>query len=437
MKSIHLAALACFILSTEVLARPILSDSQKSYASVCLENMEPVERLIGICETALGSAPELNSDYRKMQVVLAGAYDDAGEADVAIGILDDVLASNPSHGGALNMLGWVYWGMSEYDRSIDAFERSLDTGAVAQSFAGLASSIRMQGDVDEDEYLSLIDAALAMSPEYTWAYRDKAWFFIDSGRPKEAERILKKALQYGKDDPWTLYALGVAFLNQGASAAAVARLDKAIATGAAPTAAYAYRAEANFYLENYRRAMVDGERVVQDWPDAPDGYVWKARSLSALGLRPAGLTVLRAYLSVTHDDYAAYWLADLLYYGDDEAEAIRVLQTNFDIGQSDYSSHEFMAMMMLEERDFDAARTHIDAALALDPDAAFPRFYTSLIHVAEGHYDEAEIMFLEALREGLPRHRIGYFIGELTEQGELARAVDFRTKTNLVSADGD
>ncbi len=437
MRLMILAVFACLYLPGAVAARPILKDSQKSYALVCLEDTETPQRLVGICETALAELMQLNRDYRNMQVVLAGAYADLGQSDVAINILEKVLSDDKTHNGALNTLGWVYWDTSDYDASIDAFQSALDVGALAESFAGLASSSRYKGEIEEEDYLTLIDTAIAMSPEYVWAYRDKAWYFIETGRPKKAEKILKVALQYDKEDPWTLYALGVAFYDQNASAAAAARLNKAIETQQAPTNAYLYRAKANFDLENYRRALLDAEHVVQDWPASPEGYVWKARSLSALGMRPAGQTVLRDYLEESYDSYAVYWLAELLYYGGEEVEAIRVLQSNFDQGDADYYDHEFMAMMMLEVQDFDAARTHIDAALKLDPGAQFPRFYTSLIHVAEGRFDEAEALFLDALRGGLPRHRIGYFIGALTEEGELQRAVEFRTKTNLVSAEAD
>ncbi|MBY5933801.1 hypothetical protein KUV51_12390 [Tateyamaria omphalii] len=180
--------------------------------------------------------------------------------------------------------------------------------------------------------------------------------------------------------------------------------------------------------------MVDAERVVQDWPDTSHGYVWKARALSALGLRYAGQTVLREFLAKGHDDVAVYWLADLLFYGDEDEEAVRVLQANFENGDADYYDHEFMAMMMLDADDFATAHTHIDAALALDPEAVYPIFYRSLILVAEGEYDTAEGKFLDALRGGLPRHRIAFFIGALTEQRQMERAVEFRTKANLVSA---
>ena len=435
MKQLFFCAVASLLLCQPGLARPILSDSQKSYAAVCLDENEAAERLIAICETALTSAAEATSDTRNIQVVLARAYDNTSQHDKAREIAQDVLDHDPVHTGALNVLGWAEWALSDYAAAQDAFQRALDNGASAQSFAGLASSGRYMGTLAEDEYLTLIDTALAISPDYAWAYREKAWFYIDTNRPAEAEPILERALQFDDEDPWTLYALGVAFYDQDRSAAAVARLNRAIDTGYAPVSAYLYRAKANFDLENYRRVLIDAEYVVQDWPENSEGYVWKARALSALGMRPAGQTVLRDYLADTHDDFAAYWLADLLYYGDEEAEAMRVMRTVFDKGEPDYYSHEFMAMMLLENDEFDAARKHIDAALSHDPSAAFPVFYTSLIHVAEGRYDMAEDVFLDALRGGLPRHRISYFIGALTEKGELKRAVAFRTRTNQVTAD--
>ena len=434
MKHLLLCTTATLLMSLSVDARPILSDSQKSYAAVCLDESEPPDRLIAICETALAGISDANLDTRNLQVALARAYDNAGQHGNAKQVAQDVLAQDPAHGGALNVLGWAEWALSDYAAATDAFQKALDSGASAQSFAGLASSGRYRGDMEEQEYLTLIDTALAISPDYVWAYREKAWFYIDTQRPEEAERILEHALQYDEEDPWTLYALGVAFYDQGRSGAANARLNRAIATGYAPTSAYLYRARANFDLENFRRVLIDAERVVQDWPDSSDGYVWKARALSALGLRPAGQTVLRDFLDASHDDFAAYWLSDLLYYGGEEAEAMRVLTTVFEQGNPDYYSHEFMAMMLIEAEDFAAAQTHIDGALSYDPTSAYPVFYTALIHLGEGRFDEAEDVFLDALRGGLPRHRISYFIGALTEQGELERAVAFRTRANTVSA---
>ncbi|MBY5933800.1 tetratricopeptide repeat protein [Tateyamaria omphalii] len=211
MKSLFLGTLlANLFLFQTALARPILSDSQKSYAAVCLEEDESPDRLIAICETALARASVLNADTRDMQVSLARAYDNDGQPQTAITIVADVLEHDPNHGAALNVLGWAHWGLSDYDAAIDAFERALNTGASAQSFAGLASSGRYMGTIEEDEYVTLIDTALAISPDYLWAHREKAWFYIESGRPNEGEQILKAALQYDDKDPWTLYALGVA-----------------------------------------------------------------------------------------------------------------------------------------------------------------------------------------------------------------------------------
>ena len=428
------AALAATVLAHAALARPILSDSQKSYAAVCLENMETPERLAAICETALADGGIAAFDLYEMRVNLALAYDTLGEVPQALAQLNAVLNEDPAHTSALNALGWVHWGTGDYGSASDAFQRSLDTGASAQGLAGLASSGRSNNTLSEDEYLQLIDAAIAMSPSYTWAMRDKAWFYIDSGRPAEAEPVLQTALHEDEDDAWTHYAMGVALYDQDKYAAALERLNRAIETGQAPTYAYLYRARSNFWVQNYRRALVDAERVTQDWPEAAEGPVWKARALSALGLRPAGITVLRDFLEKGHNNFATYWLSELLYYGGDEAEAIAVLQTNIDAANADYYDHEMMAMMFLETEQFVDARTHIAAALKLDPDAYYPVYYKSLIEVSEGNFDTGEQLFLEALKGGLPRRHIRNFIGALTDEGALKRAVAFRHKTNLVTA---
>ena len=102
---------------------------------------------------------------------------------------------------------------------------------------------------------------------------------------------------------------------------------------------------------------------------------------------------------------------------------------------ADYFDHEMMAMMLIEQDQSVAARPHIDAALALRPDAQYPVYYTSLIEVSEGNLDKAESLFLDALSKGLPRRHIRTFIGAMTDKGELDRAIAFRNKANQVSAD--
>ena len=416
-------------------ARPILSDSQKSYAAVCLEDAEPAARLAAICETAIADAGIGASDLREIRVVLALAYHNLGKADQARRLLEDVLDEDPAHTAALNGLGWVHWGTDDYDLAKAAFQRSLDTGATAQGFAGLASSGRLEGTLAETDYLRLMDAAIAMSPGYTWAMRDKAWYFIDAGRPSEAEPVLRTALFEDEDDPWTLSAMGAAMSAQNKYAAALKWLNQAVETGHAPTSAYLYRARVNYWVENYRRALIDAERVAQDWPGSSDGPVWKARSLAALGLRPAGISVLQDFLEGGHNSFANYWLADLLYNGDEVDAAITALTRNTNDDGADYYDHEMMAMMLLEQEQYTDARGHISAALELEPDASYPVYYASLIEVAEGDYDTAETLFLDALADGLPRRHIRSFIGAMTDTGALDRAIAFRHKANQVSAD--
>ncbi|WP_299695136.1 tetratricopeptide repeat protein [uncultured Tateyamaria sp.] len=303
MKQVLLCAALSVLLASAAAARPILSDSQKSYASVCLEDAEPADRLASICEVAIADAGAGAADIR---VVLAGAYDRMDKRVQARALLDDVLTEDPAHTGALNVLGWMHWEADDFDQASAIFQRSLDAGATAQGFAGLASSGRQGGILDERSFLQLIDTAIAMSPAYVWAMREKAWFYIDTDRPAEAEPVLRNALDQDADIPWTLYTLGVALFDQDKLGPALAALNQSVATGDAPTYAYLYRARKNDWLENYRRALGDAERVTQDWPDAGEGSLWKARALTALGLRPAAVTWLRQFLEDGHNGFANY-----------------------------------------------------------------------------------------------------------------------------------
>ncbi|WP_415921744.1 tetratricopeptide repeat protein [Tateyamaria sp. SN6-1] len=435
MKPLIFAAAVLALLSTGAHARPILSDSQKSYALVCLENREPAERMAAICEVAVADAGVGPVDLRNIKVVLADAYDALGRTEHALSLLDDVLAQAPAHTKALNSLGWVHWSQDNFEAAVAAFDRSVDSGATAQGLAGLASARRLAGTIDEDTYIQLIDAAIAMSPEYTWAMREKAWFLIDKGQFVAAEQPLWAAMEVDDADPWTLYALGLALFRQDKYYPALAQLNEAIATGDAPTVAYLFRARAHFSVENYRAAMVDAERITQDWPEDPDGPVWKARSLAALGLRPAGITVLRTYLQDAESGFASYWLASLLHDADEVDAAIDILRQNMESDAADYYDHELMALLRFENDQHAQARVHIAAALALDPDAQYPLYYEALIEVSDRNYEDAEALFLDALAKGLPRRHIQGFIGALTEAGALDRAGAFRRKADAVVSD--
>lgn len=424
------------VLTATAEAKPILRDSQSSHAAVCIDRSEPAQRLVAICETALADPGASVRDHRRMKVSLASAYDTLGKFDQARTLVDEVLAEDPAHTGALNVLGWIHWGTSDYTAARAAFRSSIDAGATAQAFAGLASSGRLDGTMDEAEYLTLIDTAIALRPEYIWARRDKGWFYVDSDRAAEAEPIFAAALEYEPEEGYTLYGYGSALLDQGKVDAALEQLNRAIDTGDVPINAYAARARANFQAANYRRTIVDADTVIERSPTSGSGHVWKARAQDALGQTPAAVTGLRAFLATGHNAYAAYWLADILYHHDRSEEAVTVLQALFDEGEADYFDHEFMALLRIETDALDVAQAHIDSALSLRPEAAYPRYYTALIQARAGAFDDAENSMLAALSRGLPGSQIRFFIGELTEKGEFVRGIQFRIKANaLLEAD--
>ncbi|APX12572.1 hypothetical protein [Tateyamaria omphalii] len=86
-------------------------------------------------------------------------------------------------------------------------------------------------------------------------------------------------MRYDDEDPSTLHAGGVAPYHQGATGAALARLNRVIDTGQVPAHAHLWRARANLDLENDRRAMVVANYVAQHQADVSGGPARKARAL--------------------------------------------------------------------------------------------------------------------------------------------------------------
>lgn len=427
--------IAVIAFCSPALARPLLSDSQTSHAAVCLDQSEPYERLAAICEAALGDAGVSHRDIIEMKVILAGAYEELGKPEQALALVEEVLSENPEHTGALNVKGWSFWSAADYDRAHATFRASIASGATAQGFAGAAAAGYYGDLIDREEFLTLIDTALALSPQYLWAMREKGWFFIYNDRPQEAEATFEQAMGLDSENPFTLYGLGAALYDQDRFAAALARLNRAVDTGQAPVDAVLLRAKANFEVGNFKRTIIDADDVIEVAPHKADAHIWKARAHDALGLTPRAIRDLRKVVAEGHHGRTSYWLAHILLYDDQAEAAVAALRAVFEAEGTDYFDHELMALILVETGNFEEAELHIEAALSLDPEAAFPRYYRSLIKAHSGAFDAAEQLMVDALQNGLPTDEIRHFLGALTEQGEFVRAIAFRIKANEIVAE--
>ena len=107
----------------------------------------------------------------------------------------------------MNGLAWVHWSRDDYAQAIEVFQASVAVGPSAQGIAGLASSRRHLGTIEVAEFSELLDVALALSPNYLWAMREKGWGLNDFGHHEAAEAAFRAGMEINPKNQWTVYGL--------------------------------------------------------------------------------------------------------------------------------------------------------------------------------------------------------------------------------------
>ena len=425
MKPLYvLVSLACMASAAE--ARPLLSDSQQSHVSACLKRSEVPERLVEVCAYGLSTVDSNVSDRIDLQLVLADSYYQLDNNAQASAIYEDILKADPDTIDALTGLGWIAHDALDMEAAQTYFERALAVRPSAEGLAGRASAMRHQGTISREDFETMLDAALALSPDYTWAAREKGWglyrAFHDADAALDAAHA---ALAIDTDDVGSLYLLGFLLNELGRYGEAFAHLNRA-AQLSESTSIYDQRSLASFGNANFKFALSDADRVIADWPDDPTGYVRRARALEALGQRRKAITELEEFLGRGHDDFAAYWLADLFFNDEKVQQSIAVLERIVHEGEPDFWTFQFLALVHLEEENVEEAREFAHAARNINAAEPYPYLYEAVILVAERDFEAAEAVMQTALDRGLPEQGVRWFLEELMGKGEYVRAIQLR-----------
>ena len=415
-------------------AKTSLRNSQHTFASACLADEASSNEMIDICETALSETGASLGQRQQMRIILGDALYDMDLFERSEAKFNEVLSANPEHYDALRGLGWIAWSKDDFETSAGFFTASVSALPTAEGLAGLASSYRHAELKDVREIIQLLDLAVAMSSEYIWAIREKAWALVDADRDKEAEAVFRRALEKDPENAWTLYGLGYTLnkLDQWSEAAEV--LSKALKAGQDIPSVYSQRSLAYYKLGKNKLAFKDAETYIAARPDRASGYVRKARALEAMGKREIAIYLLEERLTKGHNDFAAFWLADLYYNEEDYATALDTLNQIFVEGKPDFYDHRLRALLALELEDRALAHADIAKALELRPDASYPRYYKALLLVQESKFDEAENWMDAALESGLPEHQVKHFLSALASRGEYVRAISWRLKYRTSAA---
>ena len=412
-----------------VQARPLVTSSEESTARLCVAFEDSYERLVDICRDALAAPSLTGAERSELLSRLAEALWQLDARDEAVAQYEAAIEANERNVKAHNGLGWIHWYEDSYAEAIEAFRTSIALRPTAEGLAGLGSSQWYSAEIDADAALELLDAAIAIAPDYAWARREKGWILLDTERPEEAATQFEAAIALAEQNWNGHYGLGRARLRAGDYEAAVAALGRAIRIDPENPWGYGQRAYALRMLERNNQAITDAERMIDRAPADSMGHTQKALALEALGRRAAASEAFEAGIAAgADDDFLLYWYADMLSNDGQYERADAMIEQAIAKAPADAYNYELKAYIALMQDAYDASLAAADQALELDGRRLWAHYYAAAALVYAGRTDAGIERFEHAIKAGLGPEAVGTFAADLIAAGAIVEAIKLRAR---------
>ena len=423
----RLCVLAMCFAGTAVQATPLISSSEETPARICLARDVAPSRIVEACDLSLAQA-SLTTTQRVELMVARGDglfwqdhFQEAADSYRAATRLDENAVE------AWNGLGWALWETDGDAAALGAFEASLAVDVSVQGLGGKAAAARRMGAMTNEEARALLNAALAIDPDYIWAVRELGWSHIEDRNFNDAKLAFREALDIEPKDVNARYGLGRAKLSTGAAEEALTIFNDALVDAPDNFSLKVYRIISLRKLDRNAQALRQANRLIAEYPDSASGYIERGLSLVALERRAEAIETYQvADQKLGPDNAILYWYADALSVDGRFHEALRVINRGLTLSDADYSDHLLKSYIALELEDYPLARKAAEDSLATGVDDPWAHYYVAISMVHGGEIAEGIARFSTAMASGLPQHRVGAFARELISAGKYVEAAELR-----------
>lgn len=426
--SFGLAVAAAVAIAPAVAAKPLITGSEETAATLCRDDTIATDRRVAACQEALSDGPLTDGERGEFQTLLGDALaeqDKFDEAETAYRAATDIAVRDPHPWSGL---GWLYWNADRYGEAATAFENALERRPTATALAGLGSSKYRDGAADTAETLELIDAALAIDPDYAWAIRERGWTLMNSD-PQEAEASFRRALTLSDLDWNAHYGLSRALSEQGKFEDALFSIGRAIELDPSPAYAYGQRAFLLRRLDRNAAALEEAEIAIKLEPDWTNGHTQKALALEALGRRTDAIQTFDGAVEAgVEDAFLLYWFADILSNDGQMARALDIINRAIGLPDSDQYDLSLKAYIALQLKDYPETLAAANGALEIDPSMPYPHYYAAVSLVHQGATEDGVGRFDAAMELGLEQHMVGAFAADLIAAGNFVEAIRLRAR---------
>jgi predicted O-linked N-acetylglucosamine transferase (SPINDLY family) len=209
-----------------------------------------------------------------------------GELAAAEALYRQVLAGNPDHLDALQLLGVVEFQRGRPGVAVDLLQRAL---RLAPAEAGLHCNLglALEQAGRGSEALASLDRALALRPDFAEAHNNRGNVLRSMGRLAEAEAAYRQALALRPDFPEALYNLGRQRLERDDPAEALGLLERSLRLQPRHGEALVRAGAALLALERPQEALMRLEAACREQPDDAEAVFLKSNALLALGQKAA------------------------------------------------------------------------------------------------------------------------------------------------------
>ena len=428
MKAACLIAISC-LTATQLVAAPLVTSSEETHARACLAREAEPTRLIAMCDTALTQARLTQSQRVELQIARGDAQLWSDAYDQAEASYRAALEIDPTAVEAWNGLGWVLWDTSGYNEAFEAFSTSVSIGVSVQGLSGQAASGRGLGAISGHEARQMLEAALAIDPDYTWARREIGWSFLDEGRADEAEIAFRLAIEADAYDFNARYGIGRAQLSAGNAEAALNTFNDILAEGTNDFGSRVYRVIALRTLDRNAQALREADRLITDFPDSTSGYVERGKALLGLQRREEAIENFKtADMALGPNNVILYWYADALAADFRFEESLKVINRGILLDGADFSDHLLKSYIALELEDYSLSRAEAEKSIELGGDDPWAHYYIAISLVHQDDVSGGLEHFERAVETGLPSDQVGPFASELVGAGKYVEAAQLRLK---------
>ena len=424
-----LGLFAVLMMTTPVIAKPIVTSSEDTPARVCLARSETPARIVKACDAALLQAGMTQKQRVELMIARGDGHVWQDQYVEAVASYRGATDIDPRSVEAWNGLGWAVWETEGDQAAYDAFDTSLSLDVSVQGLAGKAGTGRRLGVISNDEARQMLNAALTIDPDYIWAVRELGWSHLDDGDAHPALTSFEAALEIEPNDINARYGKGRAHLAKGEGDTALEMFNSVLADVPQDFPTLVYRIITLRNLDRNAQALREADRLIEAFPQRSSGYIEKGQALIALQRRAEAIeTYARAETELGPNNAILYWHADALTIDGRFTEALAVIDRGLKLDGVDYSDHLLRSYIALELEDYPLARTAAEASLAMGVNDPWAHYYIAITLIHDGEIIEGMKRFDDAIAAGLPADRVGAFASELIGAGKYVEAAQLRLK---------